>query len=58
MNEVRVSKKEIRISGPKAVLARCASSSDGRGGTAPVGFSFVQGGALEEIRIPDPGQFE
>jgi site-specific DNA recombinase len=41
MDEVRVSDEEIRISGSKAVLARCASSSDGLGEAAPTVLSFV-----------------
>jgi site-specific DNA recombinase len=42
MDEVRVSYDEIHISGSKAVLARCASSSDGLGEAAPAVLSFVR----------------
>jgi hypothetical protein len=40
MDEVRVTDEEIRISGSKSVLARCAA--DGVGEPAPEVLSFVQ----------------
>ena len=40
MDEVRVTDEEIRISGSKSVLARCAA--DGVGEPAPRVLSFVQ----------------
>jgi hypothetical protein len=40
MDEVRVTESEIRISGPKSVLARCAA--EGGAETAPQVLSFVQ----------------
>jgi hypothetical protein len=48
LQEVRVRDDEIRISGSKAVLARCAS--EGIGTTAPGVLSFVQEWRTDRIR--------